>query len=217
MHLVQAKRGLLIAALIVGSVAAGGVFANPGGGGGGGSSGGGGGGSSGGGSSGGGDASSGNAGPDSGKNSTGNTGINNLNCREGFVVDPRQHICVKASLEGMPDADLTNYAFSLAEQGLYEEALATLDLLKDPNTAVALNYRGYATRKAGRIDEGIGYYLQAVAIDPAYPQVREYLGEAYVSQGKFDLASEQLLVIASLCGTTCDSYTDLAEAIAAAE
>jgi tetratricopeptide (TPR) repeat protein len=218
MHLVKARHRLLIAAILAGSLAAAGALANPGGGGGsssgGGSSGGG---NSGGGSSAGGSSSGGNpSGQDSGTNSTGNTGINNLNCREGFVVDPQKHICVRASLDVTPDAELTNYAFSLAEQGRYEEALATLDLLKDPNTAIALNYRGYATRKAGRVDEGIAYYLQAVAIDPAYPQVREYLGEAYVSQGKFDLANEQLVVIASLCGTTCESYTDLAEAIAAA-
>jgi tetratricopeptide (TPR) repeat protein len=212
-HLLKTKRGLLIAGFVVGSLAAGGVLANPGGGGGSG----GGGNSGGGGSTAGGNTSSGSpGGPDSSNNSSGNTGLNNLNCREGFVVDPQKHICVRASLD-LPDADLTNYAFSLAEQGRYEEALATLDLLQDPNTPVALNYRGYATRKAGRVDEGIGYYLQAVAIDPAYPQVREYLGEAYVSQGKFDLANEQLLVIASLCGTTCESYTDLAEAIAAAQ
>ena len=64
--------------------------------------------------------------------------------------------------------------------------------MQNPNTAEALNYRGYATRKLGRVDEGIGYYLQSVALDPEYTLVREYLGEAYVIQGKLDLAKEQL-------------------------
>ena len=59
-----------------------------------------------------------------------------------------------------------------------------LDLLNNPNTPRALNYRGYATRKLGRTDEGIGYYLKSVALDPNYPQVREYLGEAYVIRGQ---------------------------------
>ena len=54
----------------------------------------------------------------------------------------------------------------------------------NPNTPRALNYRGYATRKLGRTDEGIGYYLKSVALDPNYPQVREYLGEAYVIRGQ---------------------------------
>jgi Flp pilus assembly protein TadD len=114
------------------------------------------------------------------------------------------------------DADRTDYAYRLAKDGRYQEALALLDTLKNPNTARALNYRGYATRKLGRTDEGIGYYLQSVALDPNYAQVREYLGEAYVIKGRLDLAQEQLVKIKSLCSTTCEEYEDLAEAIAAA-
>jgi Flp pilus assembly protein TadD len=57
----------------------------------------------------------------------------------------------------------------------------------DPNTPRALNYRGYATRKLGRTDEGIGYYLKSVTLDPNCAQVREYLGEAYVIKGNYEL------------------------------
>src|SRR3546814_4730696 len=74
-----------------------------------------------------------------------------------------------------------------------------------------LNYRGYATRKLGRTEEGIGYYKQAVALDPNYTLAREYLGEAYVTQGKLDLARVQLAEIEKRCGTTCEPYEDLAE------
>ena len=96
----------------------------------------------------------------------------------------------------------------------YQEALDVLDTLENPNTPRALNYRGYATRKLGRTDEGITYYLKSVAIDPNYPQVREYLGEAYVIQGKFDLAKDQLATIEKLCGSKeCEYYEDLAEAL----
>ncbi len=78
----------------------------------------------------------------------------------------------------------------------------------------ALNYRGYATRKLGRTDEGISYYQKSVALDPNYPQVREYLGEAYVIQGKYDLAKDQLSTIEKLCGSKeCEYYEDLAEAL----
>jgi len=96
-------------------------------------------------------------------------------------------------------------------------ALATLDMMQNPNTAEALNFRGYATRKLGRLEEGIGYYRQAVALDPEYALVREYLGEAYVTQGKLDLAKSELTAIEKLCGTTCEPYQDLAEAIAAVD
>jgi hypothetical protein len=37
-----------------------------------------------------------------------------------------------------------------------------------------------------------------------------------VTQGKLDLAREQLSEIEKLCGTTCEPYGDLAEAIESA-
>jgi Flp pilus assembly protein TadD len=114
----------------------------------------------------------------------------------------------------LPDPELTEYAYALAKAERYREALDVLDTLENPNTPRALNYRGYATRKLGRTDEGIRYYLKSVALDPTYPQVREYLGEAYVIQGKFDLAKEQLATIERLCGSKdCEYFRDLAEAL----
>ncbi|MGZ9668143.1 tetratricopeptide repeat protein [Pseudomonas sp. GNP014] len=134
-------------------------------------------------------------------------------CPKGQVRDSKSQKCVLQTSSLLPDADRTDYAYRLAKAGRYEEALALLDTLKQPNTAKALNYRGYATRKLGRTDEGIGYYLQSVKLDPQYAQVREYLGEAYVIKGRVDLAQEQLQQIKSICGTACEEYQDLAEAI----
>jgi tetratricopeptide (TPR) repeat protein len=138
-------------------------------------------------------------------------------CPRGQVYDQRTRQCVAQNSGIVDDQSLVTYAASLSGAGRYQEALDILDLMQEPNTAVALNYRGYATRKLGRVEEGIGYYLQSVALDPEYTLVREYLGEAYVIQGKLDLAKEQLGEIEARCGTTCEPYGDLAEAIAAAE
>ncbi len=138
-------------------------------------------------------------------------------CKRGEVYDPKKKLCVQAQSGVVDDDSLADYAYALAKEGRYDEALATLDLLQDPNTAEALNYRGYATRKLGRVEEGIRYYQQAVALDPDYTLVREYLGEAYVTQGKLDLAKAELAEIKKRCGTTCEPYVDLAEAIEAAE
>lgn len=135
------------------------------------------------------------------------------NCPKGQVWDSKSQKCVMQTSSLVPDADRTDYAYRLAKDGRYEEALALLDTLKNPNTAKALNYRGYATRKLGRTDEGIRYYLKSVELDPQYAQVREYLGEAYVIKGRLDLAQEQLQQIKSICGNTCEEYQDLAEAI----
>ena len=109
---------------------------------------------------------------------------------------------------------LTDYAYALAKAERYDEALATLDLLRNPDTAEALNYRGYATRKLGRVDEGVKYYLRSVAMDPRYAQVREYLGEAYIVKGDIGSAKAQLRVIKGICGSNCEQYKHLAAAIA---
>ncbi len=135
-------------------------------------------------------------------------------CPTGQVYNTTKKMCVSAS-SSIDDQSLTANAYALAKAGRYSEALALLDRLQNPNTAVALNYRGYATRKLGKTDEGIGYYLKAVALDPEYTLVREYLGEAYVIKGELSLAKDQLAEIEKRCGTTCEPYQDLAEAIQA--
>jgi tetratricopeptide (TPR) repeat protein len=135
-------------------------------------------------------------------------------CDPGQVWDKKKHKCLERHSGVLPDTDLTEYAYALAKADRYQEAIDVLDLLENSNTPRALNYRGYATRKLGRTDEGIGYYLKSVALDPNYPQVREYLGEAYVIQGKFELARDQLSTIEQLCGSkTCEYYQDLAGAL----
>ncbi len=144
----------------------------------------------------------------------GGGGSDTPTCPAGKTYSKQKQMCVDSQSSILDDQDLTNYAYALAHEGRYQEALDTLDRLQDPNTAVALNYRGYATRKLGRVEEGIGYYLQSVALDPEYTLVREYLGEAYVIEGRLDLAKGQLAEIEKRCGTTCEPYGDLAEAIA---
>jgi tetratricopeptide (TPR) repeat protein len=167
---------------------------------------GGGGGGGGGGGAGGGSASSGGG---------GGGGQDLTTCPKGEIWDVKTKHCLTLKGDALPDAQIVEYAFALAKAQRYDEALQTLDLLKDPSTPRALNYRGYATRKLGRTDEGISYYLKSVALDPNYAQVREYLGEAYVLKGKFDLAHEQLDTIAKICGSTdCEEYEDLSKAIA---
>jgi tetratricopeptide (TPR) repeat protein len=144
----------------------------------------------------------------------GGGGSSNTNCPPGEVFDARSMQCVKQKANVLPDEALTDYAYALAKAERYDEALQVLDLLKNPNTAKALNYRGYATRKLGRLDEGITYYRRSVALDPHYAQVREYLGEAYVIKGDMARADAQLHTIGRICGTGCDEYKHLAQAIA---
>jgi hypothetical protein len=193
-----------------------------GGGSGGGGSGGGGAGAGGGGSGGGAGAGGGGSGGGAGAGGGGGGGgtaqrpFNQMDlttCSYGQVWSAKKHKCLERHSGILPDPELTEYAFALAKAERYQEALDVLDTLDNPNTPRALNYRGYATRKLGRTDEGIGYYLKSVALDPVYPQAREYLGEAYVIEGKFDLAKDQLSTIEKLCGKDCEYYEDLSEAL----
>lgn len=162
-----------------------------------------------GGSGGGGDSSSSSGQQDHSKSQSDLT-----TCEKGKVWSAKAKKCLPQHSGVLPDSELADYAFALAKAERYEEALQVLDLSQDSNTPKALNYRGYVTRKLGRIDEGVGYYLKSVALDPNYAQVREYLGEAYVIQGKFDLAKDQLDKIKAICGATdCEEYEDLHKAI----
>ena len=136
------------------------------------------------------------------------------NCPRGSVWDARSQRCVQAQAGVLPDRELAEYAYALAKDERYQEALDVLDLMRDPNTPHALNYRGYATRKLGRTDEGIGYYLRSVKLDPHYAKVREYLGEAYVIKGDMPQAERQLQAINAICGIDCTEYRHLATAIA---
>lgn len=138
----------------------------------------------------------------------------NPSCPAGQVYDARQGKCVRPQAQALPDQVYSDYAYTLIRNHRYDEAISVLDMMQDSNTSVALNYRGYATRKLGRTDEGIGYYLKSVAMDPQYAQVREYLGEAYLVKGDPASAKAQLVAIKQICGTTCDAYQHLAVAIA---
>jgi tetratricopeptide (TPR) repeat protein len=179
------------------------------------------GGGAGGGGGGGGGAGAGGGGAGAGGGGSGGGGgtVHRLNqsdlttCLPGMVWDAKHQKCLARHSGILPDPELTEYAFALAKADRYQEAIDVLDLLDNPNTPRALNYRGYATRKLGHTDEGISYYLKSVALDPSYPQVREYLGEAYIIEGKYDLAKDQLGTIEKLCGTECEYYEDLANAL----
>ncbi|WP_410016642.1 tetratricopeptide repeat protein [Sodalis sp. C49] len=146
-------------------------------------------------------------------NAMGDSSATTPTCPKGQIYDSRTKSCMVDKGGMLSDADRARYAYSLAKAGRYDEALGVLNTLRQPNTAQAWNYRGYATRKLGRTDEGIGYYQKSIALDPHYAQVREYLGEAYMIKGRPDLAREQLATIKTLCGTGCEEYRDLAAAI----
>ena len=136
-------------------------------------------------------------------------------CRKGLVWDKKKQMCIPAQSGVISDDALADYAFALAGEERFAEALDILALAENQNNAKILNYRGYANRKLGRIDEGIHYYHQALSIDPDNVLVRSYLGEAYLKKGDSEKARALLAEIRDRCGTECKPYINLANAIEA--
>lgn len=107
-----------------------------------------------------------------------------------------------------------NAGYWLIKNGDYEGALEKLRPHENAGNAKVLTYIGFATRKLGDIERGIGYYHRALALDPDLNIAREYLGEGYLQKGDLKAAKRELEEIAKRCGTACEAYRDLAEAIA---
>lgn len=150
--------------------------------------------------------------PAFGADDSGGSSSDPVECREGMVYDEEKKICVEVS--SLDDESLTEQGRALALAGHYDNALDVLMAVRDRKDATVLTYIGFATRKLGRVEEGIDWYHQALAIDPENLYTREYLGEGYVAAGQTDLAQIQLAEIEMICGTRCEQYEDLAAAIA---
>lgn len=136
-------------------------------------------------------------------------------CPQGKVWSASKGKCVKIS-SSLDDEELYDQGRRLAANGRYEHAIEVLSAVSNRNDPRVLNYLGYSHRKLGRLDTGIRYYAKALAINPDFVLAREYLGEGYVAKGDMAKAREQLHEIEKRCGTACEEYIELAEAITSA-
>lgn len=139
-------------------------------------------------------------------------GSDEVECRAGLVYDKAKQMCVQE--DAAADEDLYRTGRAVALAGDYERALRLLEAVDNKEDAMVLTMIGYSKRKMGAVEEGIRYYHQALAIEPDNVFTREYLGEGYVSQGRYDMAQLQLDHIETICGVDCEEYQDLSAAIA---
>lgn len=130
------------------------------------------------------------------------------------------------------DPATTGWNFPSAEEGraAYAEAVGLINqerfadaftALTRAQTAVGphpdvLNYMGFTSRKLGRFDAALGYYQQALALDPDHLGANEYLGELYVQMGDLRRARAQLARLDQLCAYGCAQREELARWIEAA-
>lgn len=96
----------------------------------------------------------------------------------------------------------------------YDEAIVTLTALNKPDDANVLNLLGYTHRMAGKVDEGIAFYLKALEKDSKHKGAYEYLGEAYLMKNDLPNAEATYAKLKELCGSFgCDEEKELAIAI----
>jgi len=164
-------------------------------------------------------AASGGGGGGGGSGSGGSSGSGGMPasqvCKKGLVWSKALERCVKAQSGSLSDKELTQQGRALALAGYYDNALAVLDAVGNKKDATVLTYIGYSHRKMGDVDVGIGYYKQALALEPNNLNTREYLGEGYATAGRIEEAKAELATLEKLCGnTSCEQYQDLANFLA---
>ena len=131
-------------------------------------------------------------------------------CTSFKVKSPEWKKCMGQAKLEMNNEQLYAVGYALAkEAGDYETALEFFNAGTDKKDVRFLTMIGYSTRKLGKVDEGMNYYMQALAIDPNSVTTREYLGEAYLQKKDLPDAKAQLIEIQNRCGTTCESFTEL--------
>lgn len=103
-------------------------------------------------------------------------------------------------------------AVGLINAERFEEGL---DALRQAQAAIGphpdiLNYMGFASRKLGRLDVALGYYQEALALEPNHLGANEYLGELYLQMGRTRDAQSQLARLDHLCAYGCAQREELA-------
>ena len=89
---------------------------------------------------------------------------------------------------------------------------------EQPGNADAYNLLAYSFRKQATPDlpKTFEHYTTALKLNPNHKGAHEYIGEAYLMDGKPAKAEEHLARLKTICGgSACEEYEDLAKALAA--
>jgi tetratricopeptide (TPR) repeat protein len=113
-------------------------------------------------------------------------------CKKGEVWDKKTEKCVKVEGSNLTNDQRFEAVRELAYAGRPDEALAVLATMTEGDSDRVLTYKGFANRKAGRIDVGMQYYAEALKVNPDNLLARSYMGQGYVEIGETKLAMLQL-------------------------
>ena len=124
-----------------------------------------------------------------------------------------------AGTEIAPTANAVDPDFVAGKKSIeakdWQSAIASFSkvVAREPNSADAHNFLGYANRNLGRMDESFKQYGIALKLDPNHKGAHEYIGVAYLKVNQPEKAKEHLASLAKICGKKCEEYEDLAKAI----
>jgi tetratricopeptide (TPR) repeat protein len=135
-------------------------------------------------------------------------------CTGGQVWDEKTKTCSDAKSGQLDNDTLFKAVRELAYAGRPEDALTVLSAMTEGDTDRVLTYKGFANRKAGRLEEGLAYYDAALQVNPDNLLTRSYLGQALVEMGELQLAQVQLDEIVARGGAGGWPATALEKAIA---
>ena len=137
-------------------------------------------------------------------------------CPKGQVYNSATQKCEPKTSAADPQS-LLETGRALAYAGRYDEAIDILTLAYDAKLPGVFNMLGYSHRKQGRLLVALGYYEEALRLDPDHVLTREYLGEAYLQMGDVASARAQLGEIEKRAGRSSAEHAELAKHIAAFE
>ena len=105
------------------------------------------------------------------------------------------------------------------EAGAYEEALADLavHIRKNPASAAAFHWIGYANRKLGRVEKAEKAYARARHLDPDHKSAHEYAGELWLTLRDLGRLDRQLVALDRICRFGREEFDELMTEIAASK
>jgi tetratricopeptide (TPR) repeat protein len=134
-------------------------------------------------------------------------------CEKGQIWDRETRKCLDAK-SGVFDNDARYAALrELAYAGRIDAAQTVLDAMTEGETDRVLTYRGFLARKAGRFDEGMAFYAQALAQNPDNLLARSYRGMGLAERGLLAEARAELDQIRARGGAGSWPETALAQVI----
>ncbi|MFS4580097.1 tetratricopeptide repeat protein [Phaeobacter sp. C3_T13_0] len=134
-------------------------------------------------------------------------------CKGAKVWDDQKQRCVAPEQSSLDPDELYDAIRELAYAERYDDAQAVLAAMPDQTDSRVLTYWGFTHRKQGYRDLAMSYYNRAIAQDPGNHLARSYMGQGFVTEGKYGQALEQWKIIRANGGTDSWAEVSLREAL----